>query len=325
MLESFIDSWKNGKRTHVKTNLKFLDATTGLRSDCGDSLIIQESSGFLGWDGVVLEIGSSPEFYPIDIYTPYFYFAMDMGGLRWKTRKNGVDLDLHTEAGQIWMNPPYVPFTHSVREECHFTILAIEEDRLLDATRVLSEREKQSLVFLNTYNVEDSVLKHFIELFVLEMRAKGRNQSSYLESLLTSFAEYFLKNYSNYLDSPDQEISKLSDENIETIKKMILEEISEKIMIEDMAAEIGMSKFHFLREFKKTTGETPYQYVLKLRISEAERLLSVPDYKISKIAYELGFNDQSHFTNAFRKAKGVSPQSYRKSKILQIPGNSLQE
>ncbi len=309
----------------MKTNLKFLDADTGFRSDCGDSLVIQESSESLGWDGIVLEIGSSPEFYPVNIYTPYFYFALDTGGLRWKTRKNGVDLDLHTEVGQIWMNPPYVPFTHSIKEECHFTILAIEEDRLLNATRILSERDKKSLVFLNTYNVEDNVLKHFIELFVLEMRAKGRNQSSYLESLLASFAEYFLKNYSNYLDAPDQEVSRLSETNLDTIKKMILEEISEKIMIEDMAAEIGMSKFHFLREFKKTTGETPYQFVLKVRLSEAERLLIESNSKISDIAYELGFNDQSHFTNAFRKAKGISPQSFRKSKILHTPGNRLQE
>jgi len=82
-----------------------------------------------------------------------------------------------------------------------------------------------------------------------------------------------------------------------------------KLALEDLAAAVGLSKFHFVRCFKKATGLAPLQYHMQLRLSEARRLLRGGVHP-GEVAEALGFYDQSHFINAFRRVMGVTPNSY---------------
>ena len=76
-----------------------------------------------------------------------------------------------------------------------------------------------------------------------------------------------------------------------------------------LAAVAGMSKFHLLRVFRLETGLTPGEYQTQVRVEEAKRLLARGD-RISFVAFELGFSDQSHFTRRFKKWVGVTPGHY---------------
>ncbi len=306
----------------MKTILNYLDAATREKSDCGDKLVIRESSRDLGWQGIIIEAGSSPEFHPDNVCTPCFYFALDTSsGLNWRAKRNGEFADIHSSSGQIWINPPWEPFTHSVVEECRFVILAVEEARLLDAVKPVMQPKgirTPDLRFLNTYNVEDDHLKHFIDLFYLEVKAKGRNGPDYLESLLVAFSGYYALNYSNWseLASAVPVKSRITGKDLTLVEEIVKENIGERISIDELASGLRMSKFHFLREFKKVTGETPYQYILRAKMYRAEDLLRNREMKLVDIAYALGFSDQSHFTNVFRRWKGISPAMFRKSIIL---------
>ncbi|NUM72365.1 MAG: helix-turn-helix domain-containing protein [Ignavibacteriaceae bacterium] len=73
----------------------------------------------------------------------------------------------------------------------------------------------------------------------------------------------------------------------------------------------------FLKEFKKATGSTPYQLILRMKLEHAASLLTGTNDTISGIAYSLGFADQSHFTHAFIKKYGVSPGRYRSNFLQQ--------
>ena len=78
------------------------------------------------------------------------------------------------------------------------------------------------------------------------------------------------------------------------------------------AAAAGMSPFHFSRLFKKSTGKSPYQFVLQRRIERAKKLLRNSTRSLADVGGELGFSHQSHFTSAFRKQVGATPGAYRK-------------
>jgi AraC family transcriptional regulator len=69
--------------------------------------------------------------------------------------------------------------------------------------------------------------------------------------------------------------------------------------------------YHFSRLFKQSTGLSPYQYVTNSRIEKAKRLLVQTEEAINQIGQQVGFPNQSHFTNVFRKAMGVTPKAYR--------------
>jgi AraC-like DNA-binding protein len=85
--------------------------------------------------------------------------------------------------------------------------------------------------------------------------------------------------------------------------------------LDTLAEHAYLSKFHLLRVFKNKTGLTPYTYQIQLRLNEARRLI-FQDKSLTQIAYELGFVDQAHFTNTFKKyANGANPSDLLKTAI----------
>ncbi|KPA92064.1 helix-turn-helix transcriptional regulator [Pseudomonas asplenii] len=85
--------------------------------------------------------------------------------------------------------------------------------------------------------------------------------------------------------------------------------LTRKADLDDLAAAVGLSKYHLVRCFKKQIGLAPLQYQMQLRLIESRRRLR-DRASVLDVATELGFYDQSHFINAFRKVMGVSPQAY---------------
>jgi AraC-like DNA-binding protein len=94
------------------------------------------------------------------------------------------------------------------------------------------------------------------------------------------------------------------------------------LALEQVAAQAGLSSFHFLRLFSKVLGVSPHQYLLRSRIRRAARLLVEQERPVTAIAYAVGFADLSNFIRTFRRAAGVSPRAFRRAsrgdrKILQ--------
>lgn len=81
--------------------------------------------------------------------------------------------------------------------------------------------------------------------------------------------------------------------------------------LERMALAAGLSKYYLDRTFKKATGMRPHAYMVNLRVEEAKRLLSSTVKPAAEIALELGFSDQSHFSNVFKQFSGWTPQAFR--------------
>ncbi len=78
---------------------------------------------------------------------------------------------------------------------------------------------------------------------------------------------------------------------------------------EDLAAASGLSKFHFLRLFRKATGRTPGQVLRNRRLTEARRLLAESGQSVKEIAYATGYSSPVSFCAAFRREYGVTPGS----------------
>lgn len=81
--------------------------------------------------------------------------------------------------------------------------------------------------------------------------------------------------------------------------------------LKDVAAATSTSPFHLAREFKRHVGETPRQYLIRLRIDEAKNLLRESGRAITHVAHECGFNSVSHFSTTFRARTGVTPSAFR--------------
>jgi AraC family transcriptional regulator len=87
----------------------------------------------------------------------------------------------------------------------------------------------------------------------------------------------------------------------------------EPLPLGELASSVGLSPFHFLRVFRSVSGTTPHQYLIGARLRLAVRMLLDTQLPVTRIAYDVGFQDLSNFVNTFRRVVGCSPGAYRRS------------
>lgn len=85
------------------------------------------------------------------------------------------------------------------------------------------------------------------------------------------------------------------------------------IDLDTVAGAAGLSPYHFLRLFGAVLGVTPHQYVVRVRLRRAARLLADDARPITDVAYDVGFGDLSNFVRTFHRAAGVSPRAFRRA------------
>jgi AraC-like DNA-binding protein/ligand-binding sensor protein len=86
----------------------------------------------------------------------------------------------------------------------------------------------------------------------------------------------------------------------------------EKLSLAAVARQAGMSEFYFCKMFKKVTGVNFSRYVSCVRVEKAKNLLLNPNYRVSEIAFEVGFQSLTHFNRIFKNIAGQSPTEYRR-------------
>jgi AraC-like DNA-binding protein len=88
----------------------------------------------------------------------------------------------------------------------------------------------------------------------------------------------------------------------------------DKIGLNQIAAKAHISKFHFIRLFKKYYGRTPIQYVQEVRIENAKKLLK-KGRSVNDVCSAIGFTSKTSFITLFKKLTGTTPFNYQKRKI----------
>jgi AraC family transcriptional regulator len=97
---------------------------------------------------------------------------------------------------------------------------------------------------------------------------------------------------------------------IEAIR-LVESDAARSLELKAMAAVAGMSKYHFLRVFRRLTGVTPHQYVISARLRRAALALASSRRPVIAVALDSGFADLSTFNKTFRAAFGMTPTQYR--------------
>ncbi len=96
------------------------------------------------------------------------------------------------------------------------------------------------------------------------------------------------------------------------VLRLIEDRPEEAVDLAALASAAGLSKYHFLRVFGRFIGMTPYQYVLRARMTRAARRLKTSEDSVLAVALDSGFGDLSTFNARFRATFGTTPSRYRR-------------
>ena len=92
--------------------------------------------------------------------------------------------------------------------------------------------------------------------------------------------------------------------------------------IEDLARELRISPFHFIRQFEAVFGVTPHQFRIQSRVDLAKHLLAKGQHSVTDVCMEVGFSSLGSFSALFSRRVGESPSAYRRRvrALVQVPG-----
>ncbi|MEV7196270.1 AraC family transcriptional regulator [Streptomyces sp. NPDC093510] len=101
------------------------------------------------------------------------------------------------------------------------------------------------------------------------------------------------------------------DARVSAAVAMMRDRLAEPVTLAEIADEVHLSVYHFVRVFKAATGMTPYRYLTRLRVEEAKRLLCGTDLPVARIASRCGFGGPGALSATFLRQTGVRPSAYR--------------
>jgi AraC family transcriptional regulator len=162
-------------------------------------------------------------------------------------------------------------------------------------------------------NYGDPKLFSILALVSAESDSPGPHSRLYLERLLDLLCLQLLRAHSVFgIDGVRQSLRGLGTWQVRRVTKYMQERLDEPISLQDVAGVLGLSRFHVCTAFRQATGFTPHQWLVRLRMTHARRLLSDRRLSITDVALAVGYQTPSSFSQAFRAEVGTTPRDFRR-------------
>lgn len=200
---------------------------------------------------------------------------------------------------------------HEVALEGNSENLALYIDPLLINKAASEAGLSGNVEIVERYTRRDNVINSVGMALLGELESEGLSGRLYAESLGNVLAVHLLRYYSVSTARKVTFTGGLSAKKLREVTEFISDNYNRDLKLAELAHVARMSNFHFAREFKRTTGTTPHQYLIKFRVERAKTLLVKNELPLIEVGLQTGFSHQSHFTRLFRRVTGITPNAYR--------------
>jgi AraC family transcriptional regulator len=263
------------------------------------------------WNDIVLEQRHFPSSELADVmYKPHVIVINISHSITGEYKKEGRFQRLFKERGAISLFPSHQPFSQRLKVERgafgNVLFLALNpvfisrvaEGLELDADRIELIEKRRST---------DPTLHHIAMALRAGVQTGAALDRMYGEGLSTALAVHLLREYGAAVLVPKR-YGRLPRAKLARAVEYIQDQLDADLTVSGIAQAVGMSRYHFTRLFKESTGQSPYQYVVEARVRKAKELLTTGKFTISEAAFHVGFADQSHLTRHFKRVFGLPPK-----------------
>ena len=231
----------------------------------------------------------------------------------WQAMGDRTHVGLYTK-GDMTIAPAQVNWSYRTYNEDSYLQITIRPQFLEQIATEIINYDPARLELVKEFCVRNDKIEQLAMMLRAELH-QGKNGVGqlYIDSLANALMINLLRDYSGTKPSIKTYEGGLSDRKILQVTDYINDHLTQSIKLEDLATYLEISRFHFSRLFKKSTGISPHQYVMQQRVELAKQLLKKSDIPLADVALKSGFNSQSHLGKYFREFTGATPSSYRKS------------
>ncbi len=176
----------------------------------------------------------------------------------------------------------------------------------------ITDRDPARLTLYGRSGFQDPLLAQIGLALQRELEQPTTMSKLYAQTSAQMLAVHLLRYYTTSTPEIKEPMHGLTPRQIGLVTDFILTHLDHDLSLSALAQQIGFSPYHFARQFRRTAGESPHQFVLSQRIKHTQQLLRETDLPLAQIALASGFANQSHLTQAFKRSLGLTPAIYRK-------------
>lgn len=221
----------------------------------------------------------------------------------------------HSSSHDFGVGSVYVrSFAHDYRADLRgpFDFLLMELpggafERTADEGMDLSRRGLECVTGLH-----DPVLSNLACALAPALDRPAQASKLFVAQMGTVIETYLLEHYGGKMATPSRPPRSMSRLQERRAKDMLRHHLDGNVSIADVAQACSLSRSHFIRTFRETTGQTPHQWLQAQRVEHARHLLRDTATPIAEVATLCGFADQSHFTRVFMQLVGATPGRWRR-------------
>lgn len=212
------------------------------------------------------------------------------------------DVSLLTRAAAShWVWPSGIEVVH----------VYLTSEELASTCRQMYEREVAEVELHDTIRADDPAIYRAAMQIAHEAAQGAAGSRLMVDTLSCQLAVHILRRHAHVLFREPSCTDGLTFAQEQTVRDYVHHHLGETIRLDDLAGQVGLSRFHFARRFRRTTGTTPHEFVVRLRVDRARTLLRRTGIPLHEVALTCGFADQSHLTREFKKRVGETPGRFR--------------
>jgi AraC family transcriptional regulator len=195
--------------------------------------------------------------------------------------------------------------------DCHFAHIYFPLAQLAATVEHLRRPgQRSSVPMFNRVHGKDRAVAQVARALIMAMR-QGASEL-YAETVSAWLATHLLVQSKSYVPwEDDRNAGDITDARLSRVIEFMSVHYGEQLTLERLAAEAGISKYHFTRLFREKVGQTPYRFLSEIRLETAAKMLVTTDLRVGEIASLCGHETVPHFTTAFSARYGAAPMEFR--------------
>jgi AraC family transcriptional regulator len=264
----------------------------------------------LDWPGVLFEAGRNDVAEVDDLTLAHHYVGInaDDRPVTMEVREPHGYRAVRLEPGTGWLTPAGHGFSLRVRSAGPHAYVRISIDPLRFDRLIGSNADSATPVALRrSYAIGGPQVRHLVGALAEEARAGTPSGLTFVDTLTTALALQLMHQAGVAAPRRERARGGLAPAVRRRVLELMEARAGERLTLDVLAGEAGLSPAHFARAFKESIGRAPHQHLMSLRLDRARRLLDTPDVVLSDVALRTGFADQAHFTRFFKRRFGVTP------------------